>query len=191
MTWRAGSVSDRSLLFLRSLTLPARRSTIKLRAVAMLRSASLASGVVLLIATRAAAGDPTAPLAARIDAQLAARQQAVGATPSPLADDAEFLRRVYLDLAGRIPSVAEARSFLDDPAADKRRRLVDQLLKDPRHVEHFTNIWRQLLIPELRGTPVYASTMRSLKSSISIAIGTRRIPPAPSSIALTPPYIAG
>jgi hypothetical protein len=94
------------------------------------------------------AADPALELAAKFDQLLAAPQKAAGVRPAPLADDAEFLRRVFLDVAGRIPSADEARSFLADPAQDKRQQLVARLLKDPRHVEHFTNIWRALLIPE-------------------------------------------
>jgi hypothetical protein len=69
-------------------------------------------------------------------------------TLAPRAGDAEFLRRVYLDLAGRIPSVAEARAFLADKRSDKRARLVEQLLAGPRYVTHFASIYRALLIPE-------------------------------------------
>ena len=58
----------------------------------------------------------------------ARRRRAEGprAVAAPLADDDEFLRRVYLDLAGRIPRVSEVRAFLDDKRPDKRRRLVEQ-----------------------------------------------------------------
>src|SRR5579884_1070261 len=88
-------------------------------------------------------------LAGRIDQLLSARYQAADCTPAPAADDAEFLRRVYLDLAGRIPSVAEARQFLDeDRRPDKRRRLVEKLLAGSRYVTHFTSYWRSLLLPE-------------------------------------------
>src|SRR5262245_43861068 len=72
-------------------------------------------------------------LAARIDQRIDAGWKAAKLKQVPLADDAEFLRRVYLDLAGRIPSVTEARRFLDDKAADKREKLVDELLKSPRY----------------------------------------------------------
>src|SRR5262245_13511840 len=75
--------------------------------------------------------DPADDLAARIDQWLAARWVAAKVEPAPPADDATFLRRVYLDLVGRIPTVVEARDFLDDPASDKRRRLVERLLADP------------------------------------------------------------
>lgn len=100
----------------------------------------------------AAARDPAAvnvkSLAEKIDRHIANRWTEARVTPAPPADDAEFLRRVYLDLAGRIPSVAEARAFLADTRRDKRARLVEQLLAGPGYVTHFTNVWRALLIPE-------------------------------------------
>src|SRR5262249_38187629 len=88
-------------------------------------------------------------LAARIDQLLGAGLTAAKVEPAPLADDAEFMRRLYLDLGGRIPSVAEARAFLDDPKPDKRRRLVERLLNGPAYVNHFANVWRSLLLPEI------------------------------------------
>jgi hypothetical protein len=95
------------------------------------------------------ASPPDAPaLAARIDYHLATRWQAAGVRPAPLADDAEFLRRVFLDLTGRIPRSRDVYDFLADPAPDKRRQLVDRLLDSPQYVNHFTNVWRALLIPE-------------------------------------------
>jgi len=73
---------------------------------------------------------------------------AAGVQPAPQADDATFLRRVYLDLAGRIPSVAEARAFLKDQAPDRRQRLVEKLLAGTAYVNHFTNVWRAWMLPE-------------------------------------------
>ena len=117
-------------------------------------------GAVLLAAAPARAGDAAAPgkedglardaqaLAGRIDRLVAARWAAAGAQPAPAADDAEFLRRASLDLAGRIPSVAEAREFLDDRSPDKRARLIERLLAGSRYATHFTNVWRALLLPE-------------------------------------------
>src|SRR5262249_60926149 len=89
-------------------------------------------------------------LAGKIDERLARRWKDNQVQPAPVADDAEFLRRVYLDLAGRIPSAGEARRFLDDPAADKRQRLIDNLLDGPTYVNHWANVWRPLLLPELK-----------------------------------------
>jgi hypothetical protein len=86
-------------------------------------------------------------LATRIDERIAAGYEAKKATPAPLADDAEFLRRVYLDLGGRIPRFDEVRDFLEDKAPDKRRRVVERLLSGPAYVGNFTALWRTLLVP--------------------------------------------
>jgi hypothetical protein len=91
-------------------------------------------------------------LTAKIDRLVAARWAAAGVEPAPRADDATFLRRVYLDLAGRVPSVAEARAFLKDQAPDKRQRLVESLLAGNAYANHFTNVWRALLLPEADAT---------------------------------------
>jgi hypothetical protein len=117
----------------------------------------LAAGALLAAAAAPAAGPPTPldrkGLAAHIDGHLAAGWQAAAVQPAPLADDPEFVRRVYLDLAGRIPSVAEARAFLDDARPDKRARLVDALLDGPRYVTHWARVWRSLLLPEASTNP--------------------------------------
>src|SRR5205823_1760825 len=67
-------------------------------------------------------------LTAAIDRHMAARWAAGGVKPADRADDAEFMRRVYLDLAGKIPPVSEVREFLADKTPDKRRLLVEKLL---------------------------------------------------------------
>src|SRR5687768_13608785 len=51
--------------------------------------------------------------------------------PAPAVGDGEFLRRVSLDLIGRVPTLAETRAFLADRGPDKRGRLVDRLLSSP------------------------------------------------------------
>lgn len=87
-------------------------------------------------------------LADKIDQAIAARWAAAKVQEAPVADDAAFARRVYLDVAGRIPSVAEVRTFLEDKRPDKRQRLVQRLLAGPAYVRHFTDVWRHLLMPE-------------------------------------------
>jgi hypothetical protein len=87
-------------------------------------------------------------LAAHIDRSLAEHWAARGIKPAPQTDDAEFIRRVYLDLAGRIPSIIEARDFLDDQRPDKRRLWVDRLLAEPSYANHFANVWRALLLSQ-------------------------------------------
>jgi hypothetical protein len=87
-------------------------------------------------------------LAGRIDRLLAERWAAAKVKPAAPADDAEFLRRVWLDLAGTIPSVSDVRSFLDDRRPDKRQRLVEQLLSSPAYATHFSHVWRAAILPE-------------------------------------------
>lgn len=87
-------------------------------------------------------------LTQKIDELLEARWRAEKISPARRADDAEYLRRIYLDLVGRIPTLQEVRTFLNDKTPDKRVRLVRRLLEDRAHVEHFVHVWRDLLVPE-------------------------------------------
>ncbi len=87
-------------------------------------------------------------LADFIDQEIAAEWAKNKVKPAPLADDAEFLRRVYLDLAGRIPRVSEAHAFFKNPAKAKRAQQIDSLLADSLHVKHFTNTWTDLILPQ-------------------------------------------
>jgi hypothetical protein len=76
-----------------------------------------------------------------IDAEVRSAYQQESLTPAGLASDAAFLRRVYLDLLGTIPTHEEARRFLNDKAADKRAVLIDRLLDDPRYARHQADVW--------------------------------------------------
>ena len=87
-------------------------------------------------------------LAATIDRLLAEKWAEAKVIPAGPADDGEYLRRVSLDLVGKIPTAAEARDFLEDPTPDKRPRLVEKLLDSPAYTARATEIWRQLLLPE-------------------------------------------
>lgn len=107
-------------------------------------------GLTVLFAVAASIPTPAGgaeALHVRIDALIAAR--ANGRAASPAADDAEFLRRVYLDLAGRIPSVGEARAFLQDTATDKRTRLIDQLLACPEYPRQMADAFNIMLMERL------------------------------------------
>jgi hypothetical protein len=115
----------------------------------------LSWGMFLLVFPPNVRGDEEeiAALAKTIDAKIAAAWDK-DFKPALLADDAEFFRRVHLDLAGRIPSVTEASDFLDDDRPNKRRLWVDRILQADasdwsyRHayVNHFTNVWRVWLL---------------------------------------------
>jgi hypothetical protein len=95
--------------------------------------------------------EKTAPdvkgLAARIDRLIEAGWQKHKAKPAAPAPDAMFLRRVYLDLTGRVPPITEVRDFLDDDSSDKRAELVKRLLESDDHARHFAATWRRLLLP--------------------------------------------
>lgn len=68
-----------------------------------------------------------------------------GQSPNDLVEDEVFLRRVYLDVAGRIPTLDEAQSFLDSGDPDKRIELIDKLLGSPDYVSHTYNFWADTL----------------------------------------------
>lgn len=82
-----------------------------------------------------------------IDDQVWAKLQSLKIAPSPAADDAKFLRRVYLDVIGRLPSPAEVRSFLACNDQEKRKEIVNQLLHRPEYVDHWAAKWADLLRP--------------------------------------------
>ncbi len=106
---------------------------------------------VLLFAP-AAAADDAARLSDRIDELVSAKLAAAKVEPAPAADDAEFFRRLCLDLTGRIPSLSQVRDFLDDDRPDKRRRWADELLDGgdfaDRTAAHFANYWRSVLLAQ-------------------------------------------
>ena len=93
------------------------------------------------------AQDPDGPLdakalAGRIDYWLGVRQAAEGVKAAPIGDDAEFIRRTYLDLAGCVPPLTDARDFIDDRRPDKRLIWVEMLLegrKPTRKPDAFTS----------------------------------------------------
>lgn len=83
------------------------------------------------------------PLRARID-QLV-ESHLIGPA-APVASDAEFLRRVTLDLTGTLPTAAEARAFLEDASANKREAAVDRLLASPRFPVHMAAVFDLMLM---------------------------------------------
>jgi hypothetical protein len=92
-------------------------------------------------------GESPAELAAWIDARLEAAWRARRLPPRPEAGDDVFLRRAYLELIGTIPSVAEARDFLDSTSPGKREELIHNLLEDKRFAEHYARLWARTLAP--------------------------------------------
>lgn len=81
-----------------------------------------------------------------IDHMIRAEWHKHDIVPAPPADDARFLRRIYLDILGTIPSQEAVRAFLADRSPDKRTAVVETLLNDPRYAENWTNYWDNVLI---------------------------------------------
>ena len=85
------------------------------------------------------------PAANYIDELVAAKLHQLQYLPAGLAADDEFLRRVYLDVIGELPTLEETRAFLADKSADKRARLIDKLLDRPEHAKFWALKWGDLL----------------------------------------------
>ena len=85
-------------------------------------------------------------------------------TPSEEAADGQWCRRVFIDIIGRIPTVAEVEKFIRDQAPDKKKRLVESLLYDDEYTEEFarnwTTLWTNLLIGRTGGTENNSMTSR-------------------------------
>ncbi|MFL5342628.1 MAG: DUF1549 and DUF1553 domain-containing protein [Gemmataceae bacterium] len=80
-----------------------------------------------------------------IDREITGRLAAEKLPASPKADDAEFLRRIYLDLTGVIPPADTAKEFLDNADPKKREALIDELLMSPAFGKHMADVWAGLL----------------------------------------------
>jgi hypothetical protein len=80
-----------------------------------------------------------------IDQYVFANLKQIGVPPSPVCDDATFLRRVSLDIAGRLPTAAETQSFLAGQEPNKRDLAIESLLNSPDYADYFANKWTALL----------------------------------------------
>ncbi|MCS7159055.1 MAG: DUF1549 and DUF1553 domain-containing protein [Gemmatales bacterium] len=88
-----------------------------------------------------------------IDRLVMARLQELQILPSPLCSDSVFIRRVYLDLLGRLPNVEETRGFLASSDPYKREKLVDKLLADPQFAEFWSRKWMDVLLANQKRLP--------------------------------------
>jgi len=114
----------------------------------------LSVAAVALCLGAVGAGEPSSDearrLAARIDEEISKVYVARDVKPAPLTDDAAFLRRASLDIAGKTPLVNEVRKFLAESSPEKRVLAVERLLGSPGYSNHFTNIYLELLLPEAK-----------------------------------------
>ena len=90
---------------------------------------------------------PPKEVAVAIDQHVDTFLKEADLTAAGRSDDAEFLRRVYLDLSGRIPTAEQARDFLNSEDTDKRVKLIDALLASDEFGEQFGRTWRDWICP--------------------------------------------
>ena len=116
------------------------------------------SAAIVILASSATADDllsdtdpsPVASpfaFAMTIDQLLEASWVAAEVTPTPICNDSQFVRRIYLDLLGRVPRVSETREFLASSAPERREQLIDRLVAHPTYATRMTNLWRLFLLP--------------------------------------------
>ncbi len=118
-----------------------------MKAKALLALFAAAAAFCALVAMRPGAEAQAAPptLTGLIDTSLADAWKRDGITPSKASGDDEFLRRVYLDVAGELPTRAEATAFFGDTRPDKRAQLIERLLADKRFGQHLADQWTVIL----------------------------------------------
>jgi hypothetical protein len=119
--------------------------------------------VLLLLAVGRLPARGEGTLCDKIDRLIATRAGDIES--APLASDAEFVRRVYLDLAGRIPSRNQTEAFLNDASPNKRVKLVDALLESPAHAQRMAELLH-LMLMERRGENV--EWQRYLQASVAV-----------------------
>jgi len=99
--------------------------------------------------------DTLPPSRGFVDDLVFAKLKTIGMPPSEIADDGTFIRRVTLDICGRLPTAVEMKDFLASKDAKKRSILIDRLLDSPEYAEYFANKWSGLLRNQ-RTQPTYA-----------------------------------
>lgn len=125
-----------------------------------LRGATCVAALLLTTNTQGAATSATqnraaeaAQLAGFIDQQIEARLIKEGVRAAIIADDATFLRRIFLDLHGTLPSLEQVKHFLANPRPDKRAQLIEWLLADARYGQYLADIWQGYLMSPLADDP--------------------------------------
>ena len=92
--------------------------------------------------------------AARIDQLINSQLASAGQTANPDSSDQLFVRRMYLEITGTIPTARQTFAFLNSDNADKRSILIDYLLNQPGYASHFYNYWADVLRIKDKSGPV-------------------------------------
>lgn len=94
------------------------------------------------------------PLHAELDRLISAAADNFQDRAASRSSDAEFIRRIYLDLVGSVPSKQQTREFLEDSSNDKRERLIDRLLASPQHARRLQYVFDEMLMERRAGATV-------------------------------------
>lgn len=111
----------------------------------------------------------TSPRNNFIDEHILKKLQQLSLPPSPQCNDAEFIRRAYLDTCGILPTPEEVQAFVADTRPNKRAELINQLLNRPEFVDYWSYIWSDLFLVSSRKLPQPAvwAFYRSLRQSVA------------------------
>src|SRR5437899_1560406 len=121
----------------------------------MLRPARAIATVLLISLSTAKAADllpPDRPIAEVVDHYIGEVLRQEGVQAAPAADEASLVRRLTLDLAGRIPTAAESRASIESIDPEKWTRLVDRLMRAPGFVRHQATELDTMLMAGSRGS---------------------------------------
>lgn len=111
----------------------------------------------------------TSPRNNFIDEHVLRKLRELNLPPSPTCSDAEFIRRLYIDAAGILPTPQEVSQFVADRTVDKRAKLVDALLERPEYVDYWTYKWSDVFLVSTRKLPQQAmwAFYRSLRQAVA------------------------
>ncbi len=138
--------------------------------------------------------ESTPPPANFVDELVFAKLKTLGVPPSQVCDDATFVRRAAVDIAGRLPTPEETEQFLADASPDKRARWVDTLLASTDYADYFANKWSAILRNKrrdqthARGTRIFHDWIRdSLHANLPFDQFARQLLTATGEIGHNPP----
>lgn len=127
---------------------------------------------ITLLLVLSASGDTSSLSTGDIDNMLGRKWDEKGLKPSKKSGDSEFLRRIYLDLTGRIPNAYEVKTFLDDNSPNKRAKKIDDLLASEEYGEFLADTWLQILFSydgkRRVQAPVYSLIRNEFANSFNI-----------------------
>lgn len=136
----------------------------------------------------------TPPPKGFVDDLVFAKLKTLGVPPSEVCDDATFIRRTAVDIAGRLPTPAETEQFLTDQSPDKRAAWIDSLLASTDYADFFANKWSSILRNKrkdatyARGTRIFHDWIRdSIHGNLPYDQFARQLLTATGEIGQNPP----